>query len=164
MDTNELYQIETALQHSKAPYVYQKGKVVGGKNEQVLMSVYTLLFIKTKGDPRSTLHNKLYGKRTQKRTCTHLCISESCCCPPKTKTDRPYNIVSHLHTNTKYKLQRVNVNSIPLRLRWLGLLSHPWSLGRLGSQGWTVMGLTELGRMCQPMSSAPWTWHACFPL
>ena len=43
-------------------------------------------------------------------------------------------------------------------------MSHPWSLGRLVSQGWTVMGLTELGRMCQPMNPAPWTWRACSPL
>ena len=26
------------------------------------------------------------------------------------------------------------------------------------------MGLTELGRTCQPMSPAPWTWRACSPL
>ena len=32
MDTNELlYQTEMALQHSKAPYGYQKGKVVGSE-------------------------------------------------------------------------------------------------------------------------------------
>lgn len=32
---------------------------------------------------------------------------------------------------------------------------HPWSLGKLGSQGWTIMGLTDLGRIYQPMSPAP---------
>ena len=38
-----------------------------------------------------------------------------------------------------------NAYFIPLRPRWPGLLSHPHSLSRLGSQGWTVPGLRELG-------------------
>ena len=98
--------------------------------------------------------------------CTHLCISDHVAVhlELKAKTNISYNIVSHLHTNTRYKLQRMNVSSIPLKPWWPGLLSHPWSLGRLGSQGWTVMGLTELGRVCQPMSPAAWTWWACSPL
>ena len=64
----------------------------------------------------------------------------------------------------KHKLRKENVDFIPLRPRWPGLLAYPWSLGRLGSRGWTVMGLMELGRMYQPMSPAPWTWRACSPL
>ena len=44
MDTNELlYQKEMALQHSKAPYGYQKGKVVGKGNEKVEMNIHTRL-------------------------------------------------------------------------------------------------------------------------
>ena len=42
MDANEiLYQKETALKHSKAPYGYQKGKVVGKGNEKVEMNIHT---------------------------------------------------------------------------------------------------------------------------
>ena len=45
MDTNELlYQTEMALQHSKAPYGYQKGKVVGSE--------------KRAGGDEHTLYNK----------------------------------------------------------------------------------------------------------
>ena len=45
MDTNELYQTEMASQHSKAPYGYQKGKVVGdekweGVDEHIHTTVY----------------------------------------------------------------------------------------------------------------------------
>ena len=32
------------------------------------------------------------------------------------------------------------------------MVSHAWDLSRLGSQGWTVVRLSELGRMCQPVS------------
>jgi len=73
------------------------------RNEKVLMNIYTLLFKIINKDPYSILHNKLYGKRTQERTCTHLCISESCC-SPKTKkhTNTLYNIASHQH---QYKRQ-----------------------------------------------------------
>ena len=46
MDTNELYQTETALQHSKAPYVYQKVKAMGKVNEKVEMNIHTRLFVK----------------------------------------------------------------------------------------------------------------------
>ena len=56
------------------------------RNEKVLMNIYTLLFKIINKDPYSILHNKLYGKRTQKRTCTQLCIIESCCCSPETHT------------------------------------------------------------------------------
>ena len=44
---------------------------------------------------------------------------ESCCCTPKSKIKKKkkksYNIVSHLYTNMKYKLQKEHANSIPLR-------------------------------------------------
>ena len=45
----------------------------------------------------------------------------------------------------------------------LGWCHIPWSLSRLGSQGWTLMGLRELGRMYQQMS-LPWTCSAWSPL
>ena len=61
------------------------------------------------------------------------------------QTNKPCNIVSHLYTNTKYKLHKENADSIPLGPWWLGLLSHPQSLGRLGSQGWTDVGLMVWG-------------------
>ena len=134
------------------------------RSEKVLMNMYILLFKIINKDPYSILHNKLYGKRTQERTCTHLCISESCC-SPKTKNIQTHSTTLQVTTtNTKDKIQKENVGSIPLRPWWPGLMSHPWSLGSLGSQGWTVMGLTELGRVCQPMSPAPWIWWACSPL
>ena len=44
-----------------------------------------------------------------------------------------------------------------------GLVSHPWSLSRLESQGWTVLGLRELGRMYQP-TKLPWTCSSWSPL
>ena len=41
MDTNELlYQTETPSQHSKPPYGYQKGKVVGTRSEKMEMNIY----------------------------------------------------------------------------------------------------------------------------
>ena len=52
MDTNELYQTETALQHSKAPYVYQKGKVVGGKKwEGIDDCIHITLYKKPRRTP-----------------------------------------------------------------------------------------------------------------
>ena len=33
------------------------------------------------------------------------------------------------------------------------MVEHPWSLGRPGSQGWTVLGLRVVGRMYQPRDS-----------
>ena len=51
MDTNELlYQTEMALQHSKAPYGYQKGKVVGSEK-------------RAGGDEHT--HTTLYKQRTR---------------------------------------------------------------------------------------------------
>ena len=42
MDTNKLvYQTETDSQHSKTPYGFQKGKLVGKGNETVEMSTHT---------------------------------------------------------------------------------------------------------------------------
>ena len=37
---------------------------------------------------------------------------------------------------------------------WVTMVSYPWKLGRLGSQGWIVVGLRDLGgcgRWCAPM-------------
>ena len=68
---------------------------------------------------------------------------------------------NHQH---KIQITKRECNSTPLRPWWPGLLSHPWSLSRLGSQGWTVMGLMELGRMCQLRSPAPRIWCAYSPL
>lgn len=85
-----LYQ-KTASQHSKAPYGYQKGAVVGKGNERVEMNTHACLYeIINKNplqdkDPCPTLHHKLDAKRTQKRPCTRLCTRESCCCTRDTK-------------------------------------------------------------------------------
>ena len=41
------------------------------------------------------------------------------------KTNTLYNIVSHIYTNTKYKLQKENADAIPFRLSDLGCCHIP---------------------------------------
>ena len=45
----------------------------------------------------------------------------------------------------------------------LWLVSHPWSQSQPGSQGWTIMGLRQLGRMYQQICP-PWTCSAWSPV
>ena len=57
-------------------------------------------------------------KEPKKKDMSTALQTESCCCTPKSKIKKKkksYNIVSHLYTNMKYKLQKEHANSIPLR-------------------------------------------------
>ena len=67
-------------------------------------------------------------------------MRESRCCPPETNNTL-YNIVSHIYTSTKYKLQKENADAIPFRLSDLGCCHIPevWAgrgpLDCLGAEG-----------------------------
>lgn len=52
----------------------------------------------------------------------------------------------------------------PSGLGALGCWYIPEAWAKLGSQDGLSWELTDLGRIYQPMSPAPWTWHACSPL
>ena len=67
--------------------------------------IHTILYEIINEDSYSTLHNKLYGKRTQKRTCTRLCISESCHCPPKTENKNTHTLQHCKSPIHQYKIQ-----------------------------------------------------------
>ena len=67
--------------------------------------IHTTLYEIINKDSYSTLHNKLYGKKIQKRTRTCLCISESCHCPPKTKNKNKHPIQHCKSPIHQYKIQ-----------------------------------------------------------
>ena len=79
--------------------------------------IHIILYEIINKDSYSTLHNKLYGKKIQKRTCTRLCISESCRCPPKTENKNKHTLQHCKSPIHQYKIQ------ITKRECWLYSLS-----------------------------------------
>ena len=74
----------------------------------------------------------------------------------KTKHLLPCN--SPIHSSSNNRINTINIQTYPDSISlfpWLPwLVSHLWRLGRLGSEGWTVVGLRVLGgcdRQCDPM-------------
>ena len=61
---------------------------------------------------------------------------------------------SHRH---QHKTQITKRECWPYSLQAFVTWAAATSLGRLESLGWTVLGLREVGRMCQSMNPAPWT-------
>ena len=79
------------------------------------------------------------------------------------QTNKPCNIVSHLYTDTKYKLHKENADSSPWALVTGAAVTSP-KPGQAWFPRMDWCGADGLGRMCQPMSPALWTCCACFPL
>ena len=86
---------------------------------------------------------------------------ESCCCTPKSKIQKKKKkILQHCKSLIhQYEIQ-ITKRACQLYSPQALVTWAPGTSLKPGSPGWTVVGLTELGEMCWPMSPAPW---ACMP-
>lgn len=99
-------------------------------------------------------------KEPKKKDMSTALQRESCCCTPKSKIKKKKKILQHCKSLIhQYEIQ-ITKRACQLYSPQALVTWAPGTSLKPGSPGWTVVGLTELGEMCWPMSPAPW---ACMP-